>query len=71
MLGIIYHKGSPTVLYNIISKTSKSGLFSNERLAVLSIPEAVVGYLSKVPNLNDFQDINCVKLCKEKTSVSK
>jgi|LakMenE18May11ns_1017448.scaffolds.fasta_scaffold6899053_1 hypothetical protein len=71
MLGIIYDEGSPKVLYNIISKTSKSGLFSNDRLAVLSIPEATIGYLSKVPNLNDFKDINCVNLCKEKTLLSK
>jgi len=36
MLGKIYEKGETVLIFNVITKTSNSGLFSNRRMALLS-----------------------------------
>jgi hypothetical protein len=65
MIGKIIINQIESIIYTPVTKTSKTGLFSNSRLALLSIPDAVVGYLSKVPEpLYGYQDSNCMNLCK-------
>jgi len=61
MIGKISDEPSSSILYAPVTKTSQSGFFSNQRLAILSTKEGTLGYLSKVPEpLDSFQDHQCL-----------
>lgn len=64
MLGKIYEGDTLTIIHNTITKTSNSGLFANKRLAIFSTKDAILGYQSKVPQIDQL-DFNCIKQCKE------
>lgn len=66
MIGRIYSAQELSVVHCPVAKTSNSGLSSNRRLAVLSLADAIMGYISKVPEpLQEFNDSDCIARCKE------
>lgn len=60
------------IYYGLVSKDSKTGLFSNERLLVLNTKDKELSYISKLPEgLIPFFSEAEVKSLKYKTKVTR